>query len=95
MAIRRELGDRRGIARSLNNLGNVAHEQGDFASARTLYEESLAIRRELGDRRGIANSLNNLGNVAYEQDDYPAARADEESLAIVRELGDGWASPTR
>jgi predicted ATPase/DNA-binding winged helix-turn-helix (wHTH) protein len=89
LAIRRELGDRSGIAGSLGNLGNVASGQGDYPAARTLYEESLAIRRELGDPSGIANSLGNLGNVALYQGDYPAARAlDEESLAIRRELGD-------
>jgi predicted ATPase/class 3 adenylate cyclase/Tfp pilus assembly protein PilF len=89
LAIRRESGDRKGIAASLNNIGLVACDQGDFASARALYEESLAIKRELGDRSGIANSLNNLGNVAYDQADFTAARAlYDESLIIARELGD-------
>jgi predicted ATPase/class 3 adenylate cyclase/predicted negative regulator of RcsB-dependent stress response len=89
LALRRQLGDRRGIAGALNNLGNVARDQGDPPSAKSLYEESLAIKRELGDRRGIAMSLNNLGNVAKDQGDYPAARAlYEESLATVRELTD-------
>jgi len=89
LAIRRELGDRSGIAGSLGNLGNVASGQGDYPAARALYEGSLAIRRELGDPSGIANSLGNLGNVALYRGDYPAARAlDEESLAIRRELGD-------
>jgi predicted ATPase/class 3 adenylate cyclase len=91
LAIRRELGDRRGIAASLHSLGNVARKQGDFPSAQALCEESLAIRRELGDRWGIAASLGNLGNVAAEQGDYPAARAlHAESLAVRRELGDRW-----
>jgi non-specific serine/threonine protein kinase len=89
LAIRRELGDRQGIAESLNNLGEVAQAQGDHAAARALHEESLAIRRELGHRWGIAVSLNNLGTVAWAQGDHAAARAlYEESLAIKRELGD-------
>ena len=89
LAIRRQLGDRKGIAASLNNLGLVACDQGDYPAARALYEESLAIKRELGDRVGIANSLNNLGNVAYDQAELAFARAlYEESLAIARELGD-------
>ncbi len=76
-------------AKALNAAGLLAFRQGDYPSARALYEESLAIYRELGDRRGIAHSLNNLGNVACEQGDYPSARAlFEESLAIYRELGD-------
>jgi predicted ATPase/class 3 adenylate cyclase len=89
LALRRELGDRSGIASSLNNLGVVAQEQGDYAAARTLHEESLALKRELGDRSGIAYSLTNLGVVAKEQGDYAAARTlHEESLALFRELGD-------
>jgi non-specific serine/threonine protein kinase len=89
LAIRRELGDRFGIATSLNSLGNVSLSQGEYLVARTLYEESLAIRRELGDRFGIATSLNNLGNAAINQGDYPVGKAQvEESLAIRRELGD-------
>jgi predicted ATPase/class 3 adenylate cyclase/Tfp pilus assembly protein PilF len=89
LAIQRQLGDRRGIAGSLNNLGLVACDQGDFPAARLLHEESLTIVRELGDRKGIANSLNNLGNVAYDQGDFSSARGlYEESLAIARELSD-------
>ena len=89
LAIRRELGDRRGMAVSLNNLGTVACDQGDYATARTLFEENLTIFRELKDRQGIANSLDNLGAVASEQGDYEAARTlHEESLNLFRELGD-------
>jgi hypothetical protein len=45
------LRDKRGIAFSLNNLGNIASEQGDYAAARVLCEESLALRRELWETR--------------------------------------------
>jgi len=87
LALRRELGDKVGIASSLNNLGNVAHNRGDNAAARTLYEESLALSQELGHKQGIAISLNNLGNVALNLGDYATARAfHKESLALCREL---------
>jgi len=89
LGIKRELGDRPGIANSLNNLGLVAHDQGDYTSALSLYAESLAIMRELGNKTGIANTLNNMGTIAQEQGDYASARARfEESLALRRELGD-------
>ncbi len=89
LAIRRQLGDRRGMAFALNILGNVAVDQGDFASAQTLFEESLAIDRELGDQRGIAAMLSNLGSVAQNKGDHQAAGTlYKESLAIIRELGD-------
>ena len=91
LALRRELGDTRGIAASLNNLGLVAREQGDYGAARALFEESLALKRELGDKLAIANSLSNLGLVAFDQGDYGAARAlHEESLTLGCELGDKW-----
>jgi predicted ATPase/class 3 adenylate cyclase len=89
LQIRRELGDRRGIAVSLGNLGNVALEQGDLGAARARYEDGLAIMRELDDTWLIATVLHNLGNVAREQGDYAVARARyEESLAIMRGVGD-------
>ena len=65
MAIKRELGDRQGIANSLNNLGESTFDLGDYPAAWALYEESLAIRRALGDQRGIADSLQNLARVAF------------------------------
>jgi tetratricopeptide (TPR) repeat protein len=91
LALFREIGDKGGVAVSLNTLGNVAKEQGDYSSARSLLEESLALQRELGNKGGIANSLGNLGIVAKEQGDYSSARSlYEESLAIRREIGDKW-----
>jgi predicted ATPase/class 3 adenylate cyclase len=90
LAIRRQLGDRKGIGVAAGNLGMVALDEGNFASARALHEESLAIARELGNRNGVLASLANLGNANYEQGDFATARARfEESLAISRELGDG------
>src|SRR5207253_1498363 len=41
LALKRELGDTQGIARSLSNLGMVAYLQGDLTRAVALYEESL------------------------------------------------------
>jgi predicted ATPase len=89
LAVSSKLGDRRGIATSLNNLAHVARLQGDYPAAQELYGESLAIGRNLGDRRLIAFSLDGLGMMARYQGDYAAARGFyEESLALGRELGD-------
>jgi tetratricopeptide (TPR) repeat protein len=87
----RELGDTSGVAITLNNLGLVAHLQGDYTSAGSLYAESLALKRELGDKRGIAITLCNLGLVAHEQGDNASASIHfEESLILRRDLGDKW-----
>lgn len=88
LALSRELGDKAGIALSLNYLGFVMRAQGDYVTARALLEESLALSRELEDKAGIASSLNNLGILARSFEDQTAARAlFEESLALNRLLG--------
>jgi tetratricopeptide (TPR) repeat protein len=91
LALWRELGEQKTIARSLSNLANVAKMQGDSARARALYAECLSIFRDLGDRTGIAWSLNHQGDVARDQGDIAAARAlYQQALAIFRELADRW-----
>jgi hypothetical protein len=52
------------IAVNLGNLGNVTYMQGNYPTARSLYEQSLAMQREIGDKWGIAISLAGLGEVA-------------------------------
>jgi predicted ATPase/class 3 adenylate cyclase/TolA-binding protein len=75
-------------AQALYGAGVLASMQGDYGTARILYDEGLVIVRELGDMLGVANSLHNLGNVAADQGDNAAALAlYEESLAMRRELG--------
>ena len=92
----REVDDVGGVAAALNNLGNVAREQGEPEEALRLHQESLALRRELGDKRGVALSLNNLANVVLNQGNYWRAEAlHQESLALRRELGDRSASQHR
>lgn len=95
LALRRELGDRRGAAGSLNNLALLAHEQGDYAAASACLEESLVTYRQLDDLPGLAQALNNLGGIAIEQGDHAGAASRlEQSLAIYREMGDRWALAT-
>ena len=89
LSIWRKLGDQRGIAAALGNLGMVSFARGEYPVARARQEESLAIWRELGDQPGIAKELIALGNVANAQGDELTARSlYEQSLAIKRELGD-------
>lgn len=89
LALWRELGDSRGIATALNDLGWVAWRQGDYTAARTLSAESLVRWRELGDSRGIATSLTNLGRTAHHQGDYTTASAlHQEGLALRQEVED-------
>lgn len=84
-----ELADEWGLAYTLELLGQIDWNVGDYAAAQTHYERSLAIRQDAGDRRGMANSLRALGLVALFQGRIPdTTRLMEESNAIRRELGD-------
>jgi non-specific serine/threonine protein kinase len=76
-------------ARALGGAGVLAADQGDYARARTLHDESLTLWRSLGDLGSVAGALNNLGSALQQQGDYRAARLlHEESLAIWRAQGD-------
>ena len=56
-------------ADALNAAGRLTFAQGDYASARPLYEESLQIGQELEDRQGIAISPCSSGELAWRQGD--------------------------
>ncbi len=89
LAIRRELGDQRGIAASLTGLGIVALDEGDYVRATKLHEETLAIERDIGNRFGEALSLYNLGRTATAAGQLEDAREYHEAgLAIQRQLED-------
>ena len=76
-------------AKLLAGSGRLAYEQGDYAAARALHQESLDIGRELNDLPAVARSLGQLGDVAHQLGDYVSAqRLFEESLAILRRLDD-------
>jgi predicted ATPase/serine/threonine protein kinase len=87
--IAHELGDKTGIAVSLNALAVFARDRGDVATAQMLFEASLALWRELGDQKAVARALSNLANVLKLQGDYKRSRSlYAECLAIFRGLGD-------
>jgi tetratricopeptide (TPR) repeat protein len=86
-AIFRELGNRRGIASTSNNLGYIFRTQEAYEAAIPFLEESLEIHRDLGDRWNIATNLVNLGQMTRCRGDYERARTLlEEALTIGREL---------
>jgi tetratricopeptide (TPR) repeat protein len=95
LALARQIGDRRGAAAALNNLGEIARWQGAYDEARAYYEQSLAVWKEAGDRELAAIGLVNLGEVCLSQDqdssawDYLRTALKEFSViqAIPRALG--------
>jgi DNA-binding NarL/FixJ family response regulator len=91
MAIREVLGDRRGMAMSLNELGIIAFEAGDYRRAYSLHEQSARLFRALEDNRGLAYTLNRLALADVGSGDYASAHTlHAEGLALFEELGDRW-----
>ena len=75
-------------ARVLNGAGVLAMVQGDYATAQTTLEESLAICRQSSNLKQLAASLNNLGNIALILNNYAGARSFyEEGVGLQRQLG--------
>ncbi len=90
LALYRGLGDARGVARSLAQLGWLLTARGEFEQATALSEESLVLAREAEDKPTSSVALANLAETAFAHSDYArATQLFEESLALRRELGDG------
>jgi predicted ATPase/class 3 adenylate cyclase len=90
IAVWRELGDQRGMAEALNNIGVGMRYLGDRARSQAAVEESLALFRGVSDKRGIAHALNNLAELARIDGDLTRARAlFEESVPLFEAVEDG------
>jgi predicted ATPase len=84
-----QLGDKMGVAVSLNALAVFTRDRGDITTAHALLEESLGLWRQLGDLKAVARALSNLANVVKAQGNYEMARVlYGECLSIFGELGD-------
>jgi len=84
------------LAWTLNNLGFVESEEGNFAAGQALVEESLAIRRKLGARALIGVSYATLSLVLVYAGDYALAKVNAERAlrlfqAVEYRLGQGLA----
>lgn len=75
LALRRELGDRRGVASSQRNLAQLAMVRGDFDEANERLAEAAALFAALGDDAGSAAVDNELGLLAEERGNYAGALA--------------------
>lgn len=71
----REIGDRAGEARILNNLGYLRRLQGRFDDALPFHQASLDIRRDIGDRVGTGRVLGMLSILYGSQGEHQKAIA--------------------
>jgi len=77
------------FAASLNDLGLMLYDKGDYDQSVRLLQESMAMnRRLLGEKHPeIATSLNNIANVLHDKGDLAGAESGyQRSLAMRREL---------
>ena len=75
-------------AKVLTGAGHLAHNQGDYATARPCSQRADALARDW-QQAGIASALNDLGWMAWRQGDYAVAQAlSAESLALWQDLGE-------
>jgi tetratricopeptide (TPR) repeat protein len=88
LAVRKRVGDKKGMAASYNNLGGIYRLKGDFDKALDFHLSSLKIKEELGDKKGMGTSYNNIGNIYHQMHDFSKAlQFHLKSLAIKEELG--------
>lgn len=86
-----EVGDERGEADALANLGVCFGQLGDLEPGIEHTERSLELRRRTGDQRGVGISLGNLGQFASLRGDRAAGRRFlGESIEVHREIDDGY-----
>ncbi|MCM3900095.1 MAG: CHAT domain-containing protein, partial [Pyrinomonadaceae bacterium] len=89
LALSEKLGDKEGIAITLDNIGFVYDRQGKYEQALDYLQKSLALREAMGGKGGIARTLKNIGNIHYHQNSYSQAlEYFQKSLAIREALGD-------
>lgn len=84
-----ELNDRPRLAKSLNRMGFVYLEIGNYRSAKDYAEQSLALAEALKDKKLIASVLLTIGMVSRWQGDYEEALDHlQKCLAIFKELNE-------
>lgn len=72
-------------------LGGLKRNDGDYASARQHYQESLDLFRKVNDPWGICLSLNNLFRIEYRWNAYTEATVlAKQSLGLAQKIGDQW-----
>ncbi|MFB6307079.1 MAG: tetratricopeptide repeat protein, partial [Flavobacteriales bacterium] len=69
----KEIGDKKRIADSYNNLGAYQYLKSNYSKALEYYFKSLEIDKEMENKRGMASSYNNIGLIYKDQSNYPKA----------------------
>lgn len=89
LALYQQIGDKKGMARSLSQLGHtVRRHGGEHDQAIKFLEQSLALFRELDDQLGMGDALHGLGGIAERQHEYEQATTlYEQALTLYQNVG--------
>ena len=87
-----ELGDKRGMGQTLNNIGVVYWYKGDYDTALEYYDKSLKIKEELADKLGMGQTLGNIGLVHANKGEYDTALEHYDGRYILV-ISVGWDKP--
>jgi predicted ATPase/DNA-binding SARP family transcriptional activator len=88
LEMRQKIGDHWGEAATLNSLGTIAFNLGEYQKAEQLLREALVLSENMGDLNGIAWATGQLENIAIVQGRYEEARAlTWQGYRLAREIG--------
>jgi tetratricopeptide (TPR) repeat protein/transcriptional regulator with XRE-family HTH domain len=89
LAAARQAGDRLGEADTLDGLGVLQGDVGDYPAAAASLARAVALYGDAGDLPGQAHALNQLAYLHVLTADYPAAAASaQQALALARSASD-------
>jgi eukaryotic-like serine/threonine-protein kinase len=88
LAIWRQIGQKRGLAFSLNEIAKAQGALGNKKDALSNFNEALQIRRDIGDKRGLGDTLIELGNFYDDAGDHDQGlKMYKEALQMERDVG--------
>ncbi|MBC7863654.1 MAG: tetratricopeptide repeat protein, partial [Bacteroidia bacterium] len=89
LKLQEEVGDKNGIATSLNQLANIYAQQEKTDSALLNYQRGLLLFREIKEKEGVAITLSRLTDLMHSSGNESAAlKYGLEGLKISKELGE-------
>ncbi|KAB8320038.1 CHAT domain-containing protein, partial [Tolypothrix campylonemoides VB511288] len=89
LPLRKQVGDKAGEARTLNNIGKVYSDLGDKQSALKYYNSSVPLMKQVGNKAGEATTLNNIGKVYSDLgDNQSALKYLNSALPLSKQVGD-------
>jgi tetratricopeptide (TPR) repeat protein len=89
LEIKERIGDVKGKAATLHEMGRVIAQQGDIERALQLWQQSLEIEERIGDVKGKAATLHQMAGVIAQQGDIERAlQLWQQSVDIEERIGD-------